>query len=678
MTLKYRPEIDGLRAISVFSVLIYHYSKVSNLELFELKGGFLGVDIFFVISGYLITLIILDELRKKNNFSLKNFYERRMRRIIPALFFLILITLPFSWFYLLPTNLVDFTLSILSIFSFNSNIFFWYTQTQYAADAAILKPLLHTWSLAVEEQYYILMPIILIVLFRYFNKHLFFFFITSFFFSLFVANYLAYNNPNINFYNLVSRAFELLSGSILAYIKLYFPNNFFQKRTASWFSFFGLCIILLSLFFFNEEMHLPSFYTLVPVSGACVLIYFSGNKCLVTKVLSNKFIVFVGLISYSLYLWHFPIFSFVKIMDINTSIFVNGAAIWLTLIILSIGSYYFIEKPFRNKKNISFKKLCFFIFSIASIIISYSIIVIKNDGFMNRVPELFHKKLIYERERFQNVEKCLNRFEKESGCELNLQSSKSIFLIGDSHMADLYNSGLKEILLNQNYRIYTFACFVFPNFSLVHNKTNKVYEKCSSKNFKLIEEKIKNSPESRVIFFGRLPLYLSGENFDNLEGGVENNTKKSEFIFKTNVKNLTLQDSFKDFMIELKKKSKIIFIYPYPEAGWEVPEKILSILPKKTSDIKEFLVPKNFVTTSYDVFINRTKSSFELLDSIIGENIYRIYPHEFLCNTIIKDRCINHDSTNIYYRDDNHPTKEGAKVINDMIVNKLLEIEYNK
>ena len=610
MNIKYRPEIDGLRAISILSVLIYHYNKVSDLKPFELKGGFLGVDIFFVISGYLITLIILDELRTTNSFSFKNFYQRRIRRIIPALFFLILFILPFSWFYLLPANLTDLAKSILSILSFNSNIYFWYTQTQYAADAAILKPLLHTWSLAVEEQYYIVMPLILIVIFKYFRNYLLFFFIVGFLLSLFIANYLAYNFPNINFYNLISRTFELLSGSILAYIKIHFSNTYFKKKFCSLLSFFGLFIILISIFSFNEEMYLPSIYTVFPIIGVCLLIYFSGNRCFVTKILSNKLLVFIGLISYSLYLWHFPIFSFAKIININTNIFFNELIIWIVLIISSISSYYLIEKPFRNKKNMSFKKLCFFILPLTLIILSFSIIAIKEEGFKSRVPELFHKNIIYERERSKNIEKCLNRFEKKSGCELNTGSSKSIFLIGDSHMADLYNSGLKKTLLNLDYKINTFACFVYPKFSLVYSKTNKVYEKCSAINFESIEEKLLKSHNSTVIFFGRLPLHLSGKNFDNLEGGIENNKKISEVIYKTDIKNFTLQDSFKNFTKELsKRKINIILIYPYPEAGWNVPEKILSTLPKKTSKIKEFLVPKNFVTTSYEVYKTRSKES---------------------------------------------------------------------
>jgi len=677
MHIKYRPEIDGLRAISILSIIIYHYNKISIPGIFELKGGFLGVDIFFVISGYLITLIIFTELRATNSFSFINFYQRRIRRIIPALFFVVLICLPFSWFFLLPYSFVDFTKSILSILSFSSNYYFWYTQTQYAAEAAMLKPLLHTWSLAVEEQYYIFAPLLLVLIYRYLKKYFLFILLFGFVISLITANYLAYNNPNINFYNLISRAFELLSGSIIAYMKIFYPKNFFNKKFNTIFSFFGLSLIFIAIFLFDDDMHLPSFFTLIPIVGASMFIHFSSEDGKITKIMSNKFLVFTGLISYSLYLWHFPIFSFAEILDIDTDNLLNGILIWIALILSSIGSYYFIEKPFRNKKNMSIKRLYKYMVPSLILISSFSIIVIYNDGFKNRVPEIFHKNIFYERSK--KIEICLNRFEKKEGCELNSKSSKSVFLIGDSHMSDLYNFGLKKILLDRNYRINTFACFVYPGFDLIFYKTNKIYEKCSSKNFLLIEKKLIKTKNPIVIIFGRMPLHLSGEYFNNQEGGIENNLKLSETAYKTNLKNFTLEKSFTKFINNLLEiNAKVIFIYPYPEAGWHVPKKIMSKIPKKTYEINNFLVPENFVTTSYDVYIKRTIKSFKLLNSIQHKNIYRIYPHKFLCNNIVKKRCINHDEKEIYYRDDDHPSAKGAEMINSLIIKKLNLIENLK
>ena len=158
----YRPEIDGLRTIAVISVIIYHAEiTINNIKLFQ--GGFIGVDIFFVISGYLITSIILNELIDKNSFSFKNFYERRIRRILPTLLFVILISIPIAWVKLSPNDFLNFSKSALYSLGFSSNIFFWYSGQQYEAESALLLPLLHTWSLSVEEQFYIFFPIILVL-----------------------------------------------------------------------------------------------------------------------------------------------------------------------------------------------------------------------------------------------------------------------------------------------------------------------------------------------------------------------------------------------------------------------------------------------------------------------------------------------------------------------------------
>ena len=159
MKLTYRPEIDGLRAIAVGAVILYH-TQINILGHQPFKGGFIGVDIFFVISGYLITSIILKELITTGKFSFKHFYERRIRRILPALLFVMLVSLPFAWMYLLPSSFVDYSKSILYSLGFSSNFYFHYSEQQYGAESGLLKPFLHTWSLSVEEQYYILFPIV--------------------------------------------------------------------------------------------------------------------------------------------------------------------------------------------------------------------------------------------------------------------------------------------------------------------------------------------------------------------------------------------------------------------------------------------------------------------------------------------------------------------------------------
>jgi len=230
----YRPEIDGLRTISVFAVIIYHANFILlGHTLFQ--GGFIGVDIFFVISGYLITTLILKEIYSTNKFSFKYFYERRIRRILPVLFFVTIITSIISYFILLPPSLKDFGRSILSIIFFISNIYFWVTGGKYGDESELIRPLLHTWSLSVEEQFYILFPIFLIIIIKFFRKHLFTILFIIFSFSLIFAqwssetgikiNYIFFKFDinffeKFNFYFILSRIFELLIGSLLSYFEL--------------------------------------------------------------------------------------------------------------------------------------------------------------------------------------------------------------------------------------------------------------------------------------------------------------------------------------------------------------------------------------------------------------------------------------------------------------------------
>ena len=210
MNLKYRPEIDGLRAIAVGSVILYHGQlNFFGYEIFN--GGFIGVDIFFVISGYLITSIILKELIATGSFSFKNFYERRVRRILPALLFVMLISIPFAYIYLLPSSLIDYSKSVLFSLGFSSNYYFYFTGQKYGAESSLLKPFLHTWSLSIEEQYYILFPIILTTIYRYFKNNLIYILIILFFFSFVFSEIIHKDNSSLSFYSLPTRSWELLA-----------------------------------------------------------------------------------------------------------------------------------------------------------------------------------------------------------------------------------------------------------------------------------------------------------------------------------------------------------------------------------------------------------------------------------------------------------------------------------
>ena len=429
MKINYRPEIDGLRAIAVIAVIFYH-AQITIFGYQPFKGGFIGVDIFFVISGYLITSIILRELVTTGSFSFKYFYERRIRRILPVLLLVIIVSLPFAWLYLIPKNFIDYAKSILYSLGFISNIYFPISGQAYGDISSLLKPFLHTWSLSVEEQYYILFPVFLIISFRYFRRYFGFILASGFFISLGFAEYGSRNFEGFNFYLIPSRGWELLAGSLLAYFEVKFGHRKNNKTLVLILPGIGLLLIAHSIFFFNDRMNLPSLYSLSPIIGVCLLIWFTTKDEWVTKMLSSKFFVGIGLISYSLYLWHYPIFAFARIFDFTEGNIFKELSVGLIVFILSIMSYYFIERPVRNK-NIKFKYI------FLSIIFSYCVLIIINSniifkkGFENR----YYSSDTY---KFSNLEhkKLNDQFEKNYNYN-NYDHRKNVLIVGNSHAEDM-------------------------------------------------------------------------------------------------------------------------------------------------------------------------------------------------------------------------------------------------
>ena len=668
MKLTYRPEIDGLRAIAVGAVILYHAQiTIFGHQLF--RGGFIGVDIFFVISGYLITSIILKELFTTGSFSFKHFYERRIRRILPALLFIMLIFLPFAWMYLLPSDFIDFSKSILYSLGFSSNFYFHYSGQQYGAESGLLKPFLHTWSLSVEEQYYILFPIILLITFKYFRKYIIHILILGFVISLGLADWGSRNHPSFNFYVLPTRGWELLAGSIVAYFEVTKGHRSKNKKLNLILPTIGLFLIGHSILFFNDKMFHPSFYTLSPIIGVCSIIWFSQKNEIITKILSTKLFVGMGLISYSLYLWHYPIFAFSRITEFLSEDLSNKLFLVIVTFALSILSYYFIEKPFRDKRNKSLN-----IFGIISFLLlllfTINFLSIQKKGFSSRVPDLL-KNNLNARSHLVNSkgEVCQSN---PDGCSFNVSSNKKVFIIGDSLMGSLAHD-LKERVVSKSYQFNTSilgGCLFFPGFNSVEIKTNKI-TRCNNKYFSNLEGKLKKEKDSIIILGGRFSAHLTSYLFDNQEGGIEGDRYRTKLVPEDNQNNL--KNSFNLSVGKISKENHIILIYPIPEVGWHLPRKILSQINKNLLLLEENQI--KIITTSYKVYKKRNESSFELLDSIQGDNIYRVYPHKLFCDITIKDRCTTHDNKNVFYADTNHPSPKGAEMINDLIMKEIEKIE---
>ena len=341
--MKYRQELDGLRAIAIIPVLLFHSGTP------YLTGGYLGVDVFFVISGFLITRIILEEI-DNNKFSLINFYERRARRILPALVAVIILTAFFIPFIeQSPKILSEFGESVLSVTFFLSNIYFFKT-SGYFGTTSELSPLLHTWSLAVEEQFYLLFPLLLLLSVFLGKKYILYVFCFIFIFSISIAEWGWRNHPVGSFYLLPTRVWELLTGSFGA---LFVSANMVDKykiETKSLLSGIGLLMILISYFLFHPKTPHPSMITLVPVIGSLLVLLFSGHDNFCGKLLQARLFVHIGLISYSLYLWHQPLLALAKMnSQVHLSMPLQIGTLFL-IYCVSVLSYKYIETPFRDKK----------------------------------------------------------------------------------------------------------------------------------------------------------------------------------------------------------------------------------------------------------------------------------------------------------------------------------------
>ena len=342
----YRREIDGLRAFAVLPVILFH----AGFQAFS--GGFVGVDVFFVISGYLITSIIISE-KQNGTFTLAGFYERRARRILPALLLVMFACLPFALLWLLPLDLTDFSQSLVAVSLFVSNILF-YLKSGYFDSAAEFKPLLHTWSLAVEEQYYVFFPIFILLMWGLGKRAIAGALVVIGLISLAAAQWGSHDEPVAAFYLLPTRGWELLIGALVAFYLFRKNNSEIARETiAQSLGVVGMILILYAIFTFDKQTPFPSVYGLIPTIGTALIILFATEQTMVGKMLGCKVLVGIGLISYSAYLWHHPIFAFARHRSIEEPSKVLLLILAAAAFLLAYASWRWVETPFRNRERIS-------------------------------------------------------------------------------------------------------------------------------------------------------------------------------------------------------------------------------------------------------------------------------------------------------------------------------------
>ena len=661
----YIRSIDTLRAFSVLAVIFYHAKlEINNIEIFT--GGFLGVDVFFVISGFLITKIILKEV-DQNTFSLKNFYLRRIKRIVPLLTLVIIICIPISIFLLLPKNLIDFSSSSVFALLFSSNFYFLFSGMNYGEENGLLKPLLHTWTLGVEEQFYLFYPIFLVFILNFFKKYFFFFILLSLFLSLGCAQFLNLKFPDYNFFFSLSRMWELLAGGLISQIKV--KNNLILKFFSNQlFQYILICVLILFFLFFSEPLNHPSLTTLPIIFLTSVLLIISNSNINQIKILNIKFFSNIGLISYSLYLWHYPIFSFYRIYTDKVNVLEILFLIFL-IFLISIISYKFFERKFRYSFN---NKIVFSFLTISIfLILSFHLIVKKTSGLEFRVPEILKSQKLIDRPLYGNYDNHI--------LYGNYVNNKTVFLIGDSHMfrlsRDLKNK-LDEKKINYLQSIIP-GCIFLIESQVVHKKSLKSH-KCNLEIQSKRLEKINRTKNNIVIIGGRYTQLIEEKSYNNGYGGIEPpfnfyiqnmlknlNTKKGRVLF--------IEDNFKKTINKLiENNHEIILIYPIPEMGWNIPKKIFSNTPKNLflkKKINSYVEDLDF-SIKYSDYINRNKETIRIFDSINSEKIHKIYPEKIFCDKKL-DKCYGHKNQKILYEDDNHPSLFSSGLINNMIMEKI-------
>ena len=487
---KYRSDIDGLRAVAVIAVLLHH------LDTRLLPGGFVGVDIFFVISGFLITSQVFSEV-KRNAFSLKGFYQRRINRIVPALVTVLLATVFVGAFILSPVDLIRLNVSALLSLLGVSNIYIWVKYGNYFAADAGEAPLLHTWSLGIEEQFYVIWPLFIVLLYRLAPRYVLPVLAIGVVVAVGVSEYATGVFATAAYYLLPTRFFELMLGGLLG-IYLHQPR-IIGKLTAHGIAMVGYLLIGFSLFALNPNSTFPGINALIPALGAALLIL-AGSGDMRSRLLTCRPMVFIGLISYSLYLWHWPLIAYLNYLEIPIDLPV-GAMLSAASIILSWLSWRYVEVPFRrNGATLHFSRIFARRFAVPALgLAALAVLSLQFNGFPQRFsPEVSLLEAMTQKKPSEirsgcHVTNALYGTEPNDACRLGVKKEQlDGIMIGDSFANHF--TGMVDILAKpDNLSIMDYTMDSCPPIIGYTVDMSEVYAAhCAKRNervFSLIEQK---------------------------------------------------------------------------------------------------------------------------------------------------------------------------------------------
>lgn len=619
----FRKDINGLRAIAVIAVVLFHF------KIIGFNGGFIGVDVFFVISGYLMTGIIFSRIRQAK-FSIIDFYISRAKRIIPALAILCIMLMIFGFFYLQTDDYRDVLRNIKRSMLFFSNVSY-YSETGYFDTPTQENWLLHTWSLSVEWQFYILYPIVIALLSRFIKEPIIKVILLIFaVISLLLAIYLANTNPTASFYLLPTRAWEMIAGGIV----FLFPISL-TGRARLGLELIGLLMVVFSIFYFSSNFPWPSYYTLLPILGTMFILY--GNR--ESFITSNPASQFIGKISYSIYLWHWPIAVLLYFCGLAENyLFIVGGII--SSLLLATLSYYFVEQQFLKHKN-----------GQTQAVIKYFAVVILIGGIISPSIASLVKK--HPREALQITTKanpptvkkhCLPKDDYIVDCELG-EGQTTAIILGDSHAGSIA-SAVQAVNPQQTLLWYRGGCPTLTEYEFRSQKENTICHSFTEQAFKRLATSYQGIP---LIIINRASLYLDpadiGGHFVSFKGLERKVTH--EYLDKYRRTYLTT-------LCTLAQNRPVYLVKPIPEMRTNV-LKSLQMQSHFMPHIKDIILPMAQYQQRHEFVLTlmeqaKQQCGIQLLD-----------PTPYLCPD--GKNCMGSQAGTSFYADDNHLNGHGAKLL---------------
>ena len=649
--MQYRPEIDGIRAIAVLSVVVFH----SDLGL--LKGGFLGVDLFFVISGYLITRILINDL-ESDSFSIIAFYEGRIRRILPALFVTLALCFIAAWYLMSPIHMEGFSRSLVAVATFSSNILFW-QESGYFDTASELRPLLHTWSLAVEEQFYIFFPLFLMLAWRFGKKATVSLLALAFVVSLAIAQWGVMNKPVAAFYLMPTRAWELLVGVFAAFMALHMEKRQITPALPlrNLLSGIGLMAVVGSILIFDPQMAIPSFPALVPTVGTALLILFATQGTLVNRFLRIRLLVGIGLISYSAYLFHQPLLAFARYRSLHELSSTVSIFLCVSTFIWAYLSWRYIEQPFRNRKVVVRRVIFPLGAAATAMLIVSGVWNIRNNGINANNDTKIVSSNIYDACHFHHPANNLSM----DYCRASLGFNKYYVLIGDSHAMTFFVE-LKKTLAKKGFGLIAFTKnTLFPiagtyREGMPDNESRMAFLD-SAYDFAMHDPHVEG-----IYVAARWAAHIEGGAFKRPDGLMDDHPfshtriARSSGADQTSTSDLLAYSS--QFLAKVASYRPVTLIGPVPEVGVDVPRALLldrSVL--------------NYPVSWYD---DREKNVLKLLRMARKEspNISVVDMRSIFCSNA-SGVCIQEKDGHSLYVDDDHVSLTGAKLVMSAISKQL-------